>query len=115
LRAFAEALSTVERIVSSKGRLEAGWAKAPEALVGNLETTVEKVNARPDKSAISEARDFLVIAQERWENLRLVRRDADKKRLGVRKAKIAHATYGDVAEAELESLYKELTLRTGLR
>lgn len=108
LRAFAEALSTVEQIVSSKERLEAGWANAPDALGGNLETTVEKVNARPGKSAISEARDFLVVAQERWENLQLARRDADKKRLGVRKAEVAHSTYGDVAEAKLESLYKEV-------
>lgn len=108
LRAFAEALSTVEEIVLSKERLESGWTAAPESLGSNLETAVEKVKARPDKSAISEARDFLIVAQERWGNLQLARREAEKKRIGARRAEIAHTTYKDVAEAELESLYEEV-------
>ena len=108
LLAFSGALSSLEGIIASKERLESGWAVAPATLRTDFESTHEKVNARPDASETGEARDFLVIAQERLSNWRSARRDAEKKKTGASMGQFAYKTYCDVAEAALVGLYVEV-------
>ncbi|HKZ80299.1 MAG TPA: hypothetical protein VJ124_18635 [Pyrinomonadaceae bacterium] len=108
LLAFSEALSSLEGTIALKERLESGWASIPDTLSSDLDLTREKVKARPDKSATVEAHDFLVVAQERLNNWRLFRRDAETKNAAASRGKIAYKVYCDVAEAALVELYAEV-------
>ena len=84
-------------MVALKERFESGWASTPETFSKELHSTWKKVKARPDKSATGEARDFLVVAQDRLKTWRLARRDAEKKSAAASRGKIVYKTYCDVA------------------
>lgn len=108
LLAFSESLSSVEGIIAVAGRLASGWAAIPDTLIGDLEALQEKLTARPDKSATSEATSFLVVAQERLNNLRIARRNAEEKKAAASLGKAAHRIYTEVSEAALLTLYEEV-------
>ena len=79
-------------------------AKALESLGISLEAVREKVKGRPDKSAAAEAGSFLVVAQERLNNVRTARRNAEEKKANASLGKTAYKTYCDVSEAALTKL-----------
>jgi energy-coupling factor transporter ATP-binding protein EcfA2 len=108
LLTFAGSLSSLEGMVALKERFESGWASTPETFSKELQSTWKKVKARPDKSATGEARDFLVVAQDRLNSWRLARRDAEKKNAAASRGKIVYKTYCDVAETALVDLYAEV-------
>ena len=80
LLTFSQSLSSLEGIIAAKERFTTGWAAVPKTLVDDLKVTREKVTARPDKSATGEATGFLVVAQERLNNVRIARRNAEEKK-----------------------------------
>ena len=92
LLTFSESLGSLDGVIAAKSRLQSGWAVASKNLVGDLEAVQEKVKARPDKSAAAEAGSFLVVAQERLNNVRTARRNAEEKKanasLGKRPTKL---------------------------
>jgi hypothetical protein len=108
LLTFSKALTSVEGTIALKDRLNAGWAAVPPTLTSDIEALKAKVMARPDKTATSDARDFLVIAQERLATLRFARREAEAKMASAFLGKGAYKIYCDVAEAALTTLYEEV-------
>jgi energy-coupling factor transporter ATP-binding protein EcfA2 len=108
LLAFSQPLGSIEGVLAAKKRFESGWAVAPETLTSDLDATRDKVKARPDKSAAGEASSFLVVAQERLNNLRVARRKAQEKKTHASLGKSAYKIYCDVSEAALLTLYHEV-------
>jgi hypothetical protein len=108
LLVFSESLKSLEGTIALKERFESGWAAVPAMLANDIETIRDKVKARPEKSATGDARDFLVIAQERLTNFRLARREAETKKSTASLGKVAYKTYCEVAEAALVTLYQEV-------
>jgi energy-coupling factor transporter ATP-binding protein EcfA2 len=108
LLTFSESLGSLEGMIAAKERFESGWAAIPVTLVSDLDATRNKVNARPDKSATGEASSFLVVAQERLNNLRITRRNAEEKKANASLGKSAYKIYCEVSEAALLTLYHEV-------
>jgi energy-coupling factor transporter ATP-binding protein EcfA2 len=108
LATFSRSLATVEGIIGSRDRFEAGWAAAPGSLISDLDTTRDQVKARPDKSATRDASSFLIVAQERMNNLRIARRNEEEKKTNASMGKSAYKIYCDVSEAALLTLYQEV-------
>ena len=108
LLAFAEGLSTLEGIIASKDRLKTGWAAIPDNIETMLSVLRTAVKSRPDKSLTGQARDFLVIAQERLNNWRNDHRHEEEAKATASLGKIAYKTYCEVSEAALLSLYKDV-------
>jgi hypothetical protein len=105
---FAKSLGSLEGVVAAKERFESGWAAGSSMLAADLEVIEEKVKNRPDKSATAEARSFLVIAQERLNNLRVARRTTKEKKDTASLGKSAYKIYCEVSEAALVALYQEV-------
>lgn len=108
LLALSDALLSLEGTIALKERLQSGWAAIPDTLTNDLELTLEKVKKRPDLSAAVEAHGYLIVAQERLNNWRVFRRDAETKKAAASRGKIAYKVYCDVAEAALVELYAEV-------
>lgn len=108
LQTFSKALTSVVGTIALKDRLNAGWLAVPPTLKSDIEALKAKVMARPDKSATGDARDFLVVAQERLTVLRFARREAEAKMASTSLGKAAYKVYCDVAEAALTTLYEEV-------
>ncbi len=108
LKSFSESLDSLDGMVTQEGRLETGWAVAPDGLSGDLETLLTKVKARPGKSEADNARDFLVVAQERLGNWRITRRGVEGKKIAAARGRIAYRTYCDVSETALVGLYEQV-------
>ncbi len=113
LLTFSESLESLDGVIAAKARLQLGWAAGSDNLVSSLEATREKVKARPDKSAAAEAGSFLVVAQERLNNVRKARRNAEEKKANASLGKIAYKTYCEVSEAALTKLYQEVEQEFG--
>ena len=90
LLVFSQSLSSLDGILGAKERLESGWAATPGKLKDDLKVVREKVTARPDKSATIEANAFLVVAQERLNNLRIPRRNTEAKKSHAARGKAAY-------------------------
>lgn len=108
LHTFSQSLSSLESILGAKDRLDSGWAATPAKLTADLNTVRKKVMARPDKSATIEANAFLVVAQERLNNLRVARRNAEAKQSYADRGRVAYKIYNDVSEAALLTLYQQV-------
>lgn len=108
LLAFAESARSFDGAMAARERIEAGWAKPPNNLATELKELQSKVKARPDKSATEQARSFLVIAQERLENLRRSRRELEEKKTNAARGRAAYKVYCDISEKALTSLYEQV-------
>jgi hypothetical protein len=73
-----------------------------------LIATRDLVKSRPDKSATQDATSFLVVAQERLNNWRIARRNAEEKKRNASLGKSAYRIYCEVSEASLLTLYHEV-------
>ena len=113
LVAFSKSLASLEGIIGGKDRLETGWAATPSSLISDLDAIRTQVKARPDKSATKDASAFLVVAQERVNNLRIARRNEEEKRVNASLGKAAYKIYCDVSEAALLTLYQEVEQEFG--
>ena len=108
LLAFSQSLSSLDGILGAKERLESGWAATPGKLKDDLKVVRERLSARPDKSATIEANAFLVVAQERLNNLRIARRNTEEKKSHAARGKTAYRIYNEVSEAALLTLYQQV-------
>ena len=90
LLTLSQGLNSFDGILAAKERLTSGWAKTPRGFDRALRSVQAKVRARPDKSATTQALNFLVLAQERLSNRRFASRDHDEKRLNAARGKAAY-------------------------
>ncbi|HUQ98795.1 MAG TPA: ATP-binding protein [Gemmatimonadaceae bacterium] len=105
---FSEGLKSLEGVMAAKDRIKAGWAKPPYELAADLKAIEEHVKKRPDKSATEQARNFLVLAQERLTNWRRGRREFEQKKVNAARGRAVYKTYCDVSEKALTKLYEEV-------
>lgn len=108
LLTFSEGLKSLDGILAAKDRITAGWAKPPIELAADLKAIEAQVKKRPDKSATEQARNFLVLAQERLTNWRRARRDFEEKKVNAARGRAVYKTYCDVSEKALTKLYEEV-------
>jgi recombinational DNA repair ATPase RecF len=98
-------LATVDGLTGLKGRLTNGWLETPEAFSKNLKALTEKIQAKPDQTAVLDAQTFLTTAQLRLGDYR----EAMKKNKAAAAAwtcgKAAYDAYCSVLEDELNTLY----------
>ncbi|RWM47844.1 MAG: chromosome segregation protein SMC [Mesorhizobium sp.] len=77
--------------------------------LGTELTALEKaIAAIPEPSKQDAARDFLVLAQERLEQLRIARQKHSTGKLRAERAARISSTYGTVTTAALEKIYKDV-------
>jgi energy-coupling factor transporter ATP-binding protein EcfA2 len=108
LSTFSEGLTSLDGVLAAKDRIAAGWAKPPVELAADLKEIEAQVKKRPDKSATEQARNFLVLAQERLTNWRRARRDFEEKKVNAARGRAVYKTYCDVSEKALTKLYEEV-------
>ncbi len=108
LLAFSQSLASLDGILGARERIECGWAATPAKLIEDLKVVREKIIARPDKSATIEATKFLVVAQERLNNLRAARRNAEAKKSNASRGRTAYKIYNEISEATLLTLYRKV-------
>lgn len=105
---LAKDLMTVEGVMARKDGLNPRWAVPSASVSTDLEELRAKVFARPEKGAIGDARDFLVVAQERFADLQQAKRAEKQAESDAGRARLAYRIYCEVSESALRALYKEL-------
>ena len=113
LNAFAGGLGAVATVAERRGRLEAGWSRAPSALDNQLEVLQQMIESTPDQSASVAAHTFLARAQDRFSAWRSAQRDLTHAELAVKAGRATYKTYCDVADAHLGELYRAVEDRFG--
>lgn len=108
LLAVSQSLATIDGVIAAKEEFLAGWSSPPEHLSDVLARLREAVSARPDESTTVAARDFLVLAEERWSILLRARREALEKESAAARGKFAYKTYCELSESALTTLYEEV-------
>lgn len=108
LRVLSEGLRTAEGTIAHRKRLQAGWAITPEGVAADLRDAVVKVQARPEASVVAEARDFLVVAQERLADLQQAKRASQQAQANAERGKFAYRAYCEISEKVLLALYQEV-------
>ncbi|MBW3565433.1 MAG: ATP-binding protein [Acidobacteria bacterium] len=105
LSSFADSVSTVEGVVGSKDRLLSRWARLNPGVAQRLGEVRNAVASRPDENIAGAARDFLVLAEERWTMLNRARRTTAESGVAAKRARLAYKTYCEVSEEALTTLY----------
>ena len=105
LRAFASELGTVEKIRTQRGRLGGVWGSPSPSLAKRLGDLKERIQGKPDQSALIAAQTFLTRAQDRLEASRGAGRERKHSARAVETGRTIYKTYCDVAEAYLSELY----------
>ena len=108
LLAFSEVLNSIDGVVASKGRLKKDWAAIPDSIATLLNMLCNAVESRPEKSLTGQAREYLVIAQERLSNWRKDRRHEERTKATATLGRTAYKVYCEASEAALLSLYEEV-------
>jgi hypothetical protein len=108
LELFKAQLGTVDGMVGVRDRLAEGWLRTPAGLARALKAFAETVAGKPDQTATVDAQTFLTTAQLRLNDYREAMRKEKAAGIAWTSAKIAHDTYCDVLEEELNSLYDEV-------
>lgn len=108
LNDLAKDLTTVAGILARKGALGSGWALPDSLVKTDLEHLRTKVLARPERGALGEARDFLVVAQERFADLQQAKRAEQRADSDATWGRLAYKVYCEVMEGALQALYAEI-------
>ena len=105
LTAFADSLTTTERILAHKDRFLSGWIRAPSSVSAGTEALSEAIRSKPDQGVSAAASSFLTLAQDRLNGYRQAQRAEIRERSAAELGQLAYATYCDVAEQRLSALY----------
>lgn len=106
--ALTEATGTIEGLTSIRERLASGWSGVTPEITADIQSLQDAVNARPDRTIADQARDFLVLAQERLTNWRTARRKYEESKSAASRGRVAYKAYCDVSEEQLEVLYAKV-------
>lgn len=106
IAAFGAKLGSVDSIRSESERVASNILAVPKELAEGLSGLRTKIEALPDQSAITAARTFLTVAQERWTQLRQARANAIKADAAQKTATAVYEKYNSAADVALTSLYK---------
>lgn len=110
LVAFETRLESITLALGQRTRLLGDILVKPVEMDARLAETVAAIKAEPDLSTTARARTFLVLAQERWQNVKNGRKQLAQSDRALKAAQIAYQTYCDVADAALTQLYQDVEL-----
>jgi len=108
LDSLRSGLSSVEGIIGSRARLEAGWPSVPAVMAKQLDAMTKKINAMPDQTSTVDAQTFLTTAQLRLADYREAMRKEKASEIAAAAAKLAYDAYCHALETELNTLYDEV-------
>jgi hypothetical protein len=108
LLAFARGLSGFDELFAQRKRIQDGWVCAPSAGDQALSRLQTDVAGRPEDSEAGAARDFLVVAQERFQSYWKSSTDHSERLAAFRRGEEAHLAFVAVSENELTALYAEV-------
>ena len=108
LRSLEATLTSLDNIVSNQKLLAGGWRQVSADTTGIIRSLKEKCDALPDASKEDEARDYLVLAQERLEVYRKALRQHKmwKDRADLAAQAVVH--YGAASNGVLGTIYEEV-------
>ena len=105
LSRFAGQLTRPEDALGHQSRLRGDWLAVSGTLNEALQHLLDALNALPDQSASTSASTFLIRAQERWVQLRMMRANQAKAQAAANAAHAIYTAYCEVADAALTELY----------
>lgn len=105
LQTFSQSLDSVAGMLMQKVRIESGWANPPLMLHKELSALIHEVKKRPEEDSAGNARDFLVIAQERLRSWQIACRGVEKESVAASRIRIAYQAYCEATEDVLTELY----------
>jgi hypothetical protein len=109
LRAFETQLETIPGISDQRDRLmRTDPLSTPSTLEADLKALVVELEGRPDQTAWAAARTFLVVADERWSNLRQSKASYVKAAAGHVAASAAYDNYCKSSDEALTKLYRSV-------
>lgn len=106
--ALGTKLSTVAGTVQVLDELRASPFAVPRDVTDNLEALSRIVSEKPDTSARVRARNFLLIAKERWSNLRIASVADERAVAAYELGQVIYKTFCDTMDSELGNLYDEV-------
>jgi hypothetical protein len=108
LRERENAMGSLEGVIGAAESLGDTWLTLPEKIHEDLEGLTQRVLERPEKGKAGEARDYLVVAQERFADLQQARRAGRKADDDAARGRQVYRAYCDASEATLKTLYGQL-------
>lgn len=111
LKELENKLTTVSSILATRDQLNDNPLAVPANLMTELNQLAESLAARPDTSAKRAARDWLIIAAERWTQHRQANASCDKAVKAHKLAQTLYDTYCTIADEALTNLYNEVEKR----
>jgi hypothetical protein len=105
LVALEAQLGTIEGAAEARPRLSQRAFQPLEPVLAALDEIRTSINRMPDHSAAEEARDFLLIAQDRWKRVQGTRRTFARAAAAKSAAAAVYSTYCATADSVLEDLY----------
>jgi hypothetical protein len=101
-------LTSLDGLADVKSRIEDGWLGAPKNFAVSFASLTDKVNEKPDQTAMIDAQTFLSLAQTRLEDFRESRRKEKAAKIACDAAEATYETYCRVMEDELNQLYDDV-------
>jgi AAA domain len=101
-------VTTVDGLTGLKDRLIGGWLEIPTAFPKSLKGLIEKIEAKPDQTAATDAQTFLTTAQIRLGDYREAMRNSKAAEIAYKSAKATYEAYCGVMEDELNALYDDV-------
>lgn len=108
LVAFETRLESIALALGQRARLRGDILEKPAGVDTQLTETVAAIESEPDLSTTARARSFLILAQERWQNVKNGRKQFAQSDRALKAAQIIYQTYCDVADAALTQLYRDV-------
>ena len=105
---FAARLGSIKDLTEERDRLAADPLAPPRGLLAELTKFLDDVKAKPDESATSRARNFVFIAQERWEQC--VSRSTELMHATEvqTRARLMYDSYCEQTDGALSALYRSV-------
>lgn len=111
LQILEGSLATVPGALGVYEQLDAAPFAAPASLTASLASLANQLAAKPDTSAQARARNSLIVAAERWSQMRLARVSLDSATKSHDLADKIYKAYCQVADEALTALYEEVETR----
>ena len=101
-------LVTGEGVIELKEHLKTGWVNAPPSLSEGLQALTERIKAKPDQTASTDAQTFLTVGQFRLSDYWKTVRENDLANAAADRGKAAYEAYRAVSEEALNKLYNDV-------
>ena len=109
LIAFEASIGSVAGALGERTRLSTDPLGVPQSVMDGLATLHATLETKPDQTASAVARKLLILAQDRWDALRVARSELDRATTAHKTAAYIYNAYCDAMDQVLTRLYKLVT------